>query len=298
MDITELKEIIIKNRPTLKENTIKSYCSILKSVYHQVYPEDKSIDILKFNDTKKFIDYLMEHYDPSVRKTYLSTLVVLTENDVYREQMMEDVVSTQEMKSDNLMNDKQKENQVTKKEIEALLRVLKQDVKLIYKNKSYTPTNLLTIQNMILLNLFSGKYISPRRSKDYWAFLINPDDKENQNYLDGDEFVFNSYKTQSTYGTQRIKVPSTLLRMIKKYIAVIPSDQNYLFFTVSGKPMNSVLLNQRFNNIFGGRHISVNSFRHAYLSEKYQSFIDLKDDFHKMGSSMLNADTYIQRLHK
>jgi hypothetical protein len=220
---------------------------------------------------------------------------VLTENEDYRTQMMLDVEETKKIKSDNVMNDKQQENQVTKKEIDALLRVLKQDVKLIYKNKSYTPTNLLTIQNMILLNLFSGKYISPRRSKDYWMFLKSPDDKNEFNYIDGDEFVFNSYKTQSTYGTQRIKVPSTLLRMIKKYIAVIPSEQNYLFFTVTGKPMNSTLLNQRFNFIFN-RHISVNSLRHAFLSEKYQSYIDLKDDFHKMGSSMLNADTYIQRL--
>ena len=149
---------------------------------------------------------------------------------------------------------------------------------------------------MILLNLFSK--IEPRRSKDYWMMKVRNIDDKVDNYLDNDEFVFNSYKTQSTYGTQRIKIPSTLLRMIKKYIAVIPSEQDYLFFTVTNKPMNSVLLNQRFNSIFGGRHVSVNSFRHAFLSEKYQSYIDLKDSFHKMGSSMLNADTYIQRLHK
>ena len=296
MDKTEIKNAIMRNRPSLKENTVKSYVSTLFSLYKQVFPSDKEIILSKYEDTDRFMEYLMANYDSSVRKTYLSTLVVLTENDEYRTQMMKDVETVREMQSDNQMTEKQQENQVTKKEIEALLRVLKQDVKLIYKNKSYTPTNLLTIQNMILLNLFSGKYISPRRSKDYWAFLINPVDKNTENYIDGDEFVFNSYKTQSTYGTQRIKVPSALLRMIKKYIAVIPSDQNHLFFTVSGKPMNSVLLNQRFNSIFGGRHVSINSFRHAYLSEKYQSFIDLKDDFHKMGSSMLNADTYIQRL--
>jgi hypothetical protein len=298
MDINELKETIMRNRPKLATSTIKSYVSILKSLYQQIFPSDTTIDISKYQNTDKFVTYLMANYDSSVRKQYFSTLVVLTENEIYRTQMMQDVAEVREMQSDNQMTEKQQENQVTKKEIDALLRVLKQDVKLIYKNKSYTPTNLLTIQNMILLNLFSGKYISPRRSKDYWAFLINPDDKNSSNYLDGDEFVFNSYKTQSTYGTQRIKVPSTLLRMIKKYIAVIPSDQNYLFFTVSGKPMNSVLLNQRFNSIFGGRHVSINSFRHAYLSEKYQSFIDLKDDFHKMGSSLSQADTYIQRIHK
>jgi hypothetical protein len=125
--------------------------------------------------------------------------------------------------------------------------------------------------------------------------IRNIDDKVD-NYLDGDEMVFNAYKTSFSYGTQKIKVPSTLLRMIKKYIAVIPTDQYYLFFTVTGKPMNSTLLNQRFNLIFGGRHVSVNSLRHAFLSEKFQSYIHLKDSFHKMGSSMLNADTYIQRL--
>ena len=296
MDTQQLREIITTNRPKLAINTVKSYISILKSMYEMVYPDDTTIEIDKYQNTEKFLDYLMENFDPSVRKAYLSTLVVLTENEIYRTQMMADVAWVREMQSDNQMTQKQQENQVTKKEIDALLRVLKQDVKLIYKNKSYTPTNLLTIQNYVLLNLFSK--IEPRRSKDYWMFKIRNIDEKIDNYLDGDEFVFNSYKTQSTYGTQRIKVPSTLLRMIKKYIAVIPESIDYLFFTVSGKPMNSTLLNQRFNSIFGGRHVSVNSLRHAFLSEKYQSYIDLKDSFHKMGSSMLNADTYIQRLHK
>lgn len=294
MDTSQIKETITKNRPTLKDNTINSYTSILKSMYKMIYPDDKNIDITKYQDTKTFNEYLMNNFDASVRKAYFNALVVLTENDEYREQMMLDVEETKNMKSDNTMTEKQQENQVTKKEIDALLRVLKQDVKLIYKNKSYTPTNLLTIQNMILLNLFSK--IEPRRSKDYWMFKIRNIDDKNDNFLDGDEMVFNSYKTAFSYGTQRIKLPITLLRMIKKYIAVIPSDQNYLFFTVTGKPMNSTLLNQRFNSIFCGRHVSVNSFRHAFLSEKYQSYIDLKDSFHKMGSSMSNADTYIQRL--
>jgi hypothetical protein len=271
MDTQQLREIITTNRPKLAINTVKSYISILKSMYEMVYPDDTTIEIDKYQNTEKFLDYLMENFDPSVRKAYLSTLVVLTENEIYRTQMMADVAWVREMQSDNQMTQKQQENQVTKKEIDALLRVLKQDVKLIYKNKSYTPTNLLTIQNYVLLNLFSK--IEPRRSKDYWMFKIRNIDEKIDNYLDGDEFVFNSYKTQSTYGTQRIKVPSTLLRMIKKYIAVIPESIDYLFFTVSGKPMNSTLLNQRFNSIFGGRHVSVNSLRHAFLSEKYQSYI-------------------------
>lgn len=289
----EIESVLRNNRPNLKDNTVKSYVSILKSMYKMIYPNDKFIDISLFDDTKKFMEYLSD-FDPSVRKSYFNALVVLTENDEYRQKMMSDIEETKKMKSDNQMTEKQQENQVTKAEIDALLRVLKQDVKLIYKNKDYSMKNLLTIQNYILLNLFSK--IEPRRSMDYWKFKIRTIDEKNDNFLDGDEFVFNQYKTSSTYGQQRIQVPSTLLRIIKKYISVIPESIEYLFFTVTGKPMNSVLLNQRFNSIFGGRHVSINSFRHAYLSEKYQSFIDLKDSFHKMGSSMSQADTYIQRL--
>lgn len=296
MDKTEIKNAIMRNRSNLKDNTVKSYVSTLFSLYKQVFPNDKEIILSKYQDTDKFIDYLIKHYDSSVRKTYLSNLVVLTENDIYRTQMMEDVATAQEEKSNNEMTEKLLKNQVTKKEIDTLIHLLKDEVKLIYKNQSYTPKNLLTIQNYILLNLFVGKYISPRRSMDYWKFRVRNIDEKNDNYLDGDEIVFTSYKTSFSYGTQRIKVPTPLLRMLKKYIAVIPPDQNYLFFTVSGKPLNSVLLNQRFNAIFGNRHVSVNSLRHAYLSEKYQSFIDLKQDFQRMGSSMLNADAYIQRL--
>lgn len=288
-----IPETIMKMRPNLKDNSIKSYTSILKSMYRQVYPKDKEIDISKFENTEDFLSYL-ESYDPSVRKTYLSALVVLTENDTYRKKMMEDVEQTKKIKSDNQMTEKQQENQVTKKEIDALLLVLKQEVKLIYKNKNYTPENLIKIQNYILLNLFTQ--IAPRRSKDYWACKIRNIDEKNDNFLDGDEMVFNEYKTNFAYGQQRIKIPSTLLRMLKKYISVIPSNQDFLLFTIGGKPLSSVTLNQRFNAIFGGRHISVNSLRHAYLSEKYQSYIGLKDDFHKMGSSMSQADTYIQRL--
>ena len=110
MDIQELKETIMKNRPNLKDNTIKNYCSSLKNLYKKIYPSDTVIDIMKFQDTKKFLDYLIKHYDSSVRKTYLSTLVVLTENDEYRTQMMEDVLITQEEKSQNLMNEKQEKN--------------------------------------------------------------------------------------------------------------------------------------------------------------------------------------------
>ena len=67
------------------------------------------------------------------------------------------------------------------------------------------------------------------------------------NWIDDNEFVFNSYKTVATYGQQRIKVPNILLKIIQKYIKVIPESQDYLFFTITGKPLSAVTINQRFN---------------------------------------------------
>ena len=294
MDIDELKNIIMKNRPTLKENTVKSYCSSLKSLYKKVYPNDKTIDIMKFQDTKKFLDYLMTNSIPSVRKTYLSTLVVLTENDEYRTQMMDDVVTSQEEKATNEMNEKQKENHITNTEVNALIQSLKNEVKLIYKNKSFTPENLITIQNYILVCLFSGKYIPPRRSMDYFMMKIKNVGNDD-NWIDDNELVFNSYKTVATYGQQRVKIPNILLKIIQKYIKVIPEQQDYLFFTITGKPLSAVTMNQRFNGLFLSKNVSVNNFRHLYLSHNYQKNIQLKKDLTNMATSMNVLDSYIQQ---
>jgi hypothetical protein len=296
MDIQELKETIMKNRPKLSQNSIKSYVSTLKSLYHQVFPNDTTIDIIKYQDTKKFLDYLMEHYDPSVRKTYLSNLVVLTENDEYREQMMRDVDETKKMKSENQMDEKQIINHITNSEVKYLIQTLKNEVKIIYKTKSFTPSNLLKIQNYILINLFSGIYIPPRRLLDWTAWTIRNINKETDNYLDGDALVFNKYKTAFSYGQQRVKLPKPLLKIIQKYISVTPESQEYMFVTITQKPMNSVLLNQRMNDIWvGDKKVSCNAFRHLYLSTHYANHVTLKTDLANMGTSMNVIDSYIQR---
>ena len=292
----EIKNAIMRNRSNLKENTVKSYVSTLFSLYKQVFPNDKEIILSKYQDTDKFIDYLMEHYDSSVRKTYLSNLVVLTENDIYRTQMMQDVEETKKMKSENLMNEKQIINHITNSEVKYLIQTLKNETKLIYKTKSFTPDNLLKIQNYILIALFSGIYIPPRRLLDWTFFKLKNIDDKVDNYLDGDNLVFNTYKTAFSYGQQRVKISKPLLKIIQKYISVIPQSQEYMFVTITGKQMNSTLLNQRMNDIWvGDKKVSCNEFRHLYLSTHYGNHINLKQAVKDMGTSMNVLDTYIQK---
>ena len=62
--------------------------------------------------------------------------------------------------------------------------------------------------------------------------------------------------------------------------------------------LSSVKLNQRFNRIFNGKKVSVNNFRHTYLTDKYKRTSEenksLSNDMEAMGSSTNMADTYIK----
>jgi hypothetical protein len=138
-------------------------------------------------------------------------------------------------------------------------------------------------------------FIPPRRSLDYCHFKIKEMDPA-QNYLEKKTLVFNSYKTAKTYGQQVIECPPPLLKILKKWISVNPT--NYLLFDTNGAALSPVKLNQRLNKIFKGK-ISVNALRHCYLTDKYADTIKtneaLASDMSEMGSSVAQSKNYIKK---
>ena len=117
--------------------------------------------------------------------------------------MIKNLDKHKETSKDQSMTAEQKLNWATPKEVESLLLQYKKDADHLYKKASLTPSEYQTIQNYILLVLYSGKYIVPRRSRDYTSFKINSIDKKKDNYYDGKHFVFNDYKTSKFYDTQK-----------------------------------------------------------------------------------------------
>ena len=113
--------------------------------------------------------------------------------------------------------------------------------------------------------------------------------------MEGKFFVFNTFKTAKSAGTQKIQVPLRTRNLINKWKAVNPTS--YLFFDTKLKPMTSVKMTQRLNKIFG-KNASVNALRSSYLSDKFQDSIQLKKDIDstmkKMGSSAKVATAYIK----
>ena len=157
-------------------------------------------------------------------------------------------------------------------------------------------TDLQEIQNYIILSLLGGVYVPPRRSKDYTNFKIKNVDKEKDNYIDKNEFVFNAYKTAKTYGQQRLEIPKELKTVLNKWIKVNPTD--YLLFDSSLNALSNVKLNQRLNKLFG-KKVGVNQMRKTFLSDKYGDLITTKNELAKdmkdMGSSTLQENIYIKK---
>jgi hypothetical protein len=139
-------------------------------------------------------------------------------------------------------------------------------------------------------------FIPPRRSKDYVDFKIKNIDKDKDNYMEKNKFIFLSYKTSKTYGKQDVTIPVQLRNIIKKWSGLNPTE--HLLFDGNLNKLSAVKLNQRLNKIFNGKKVGVNQLRHTYLTDKYAATIEqkkqIKEDMQEMGSSSAMLNTYVK----
>jgi len=292
-----INNAIYKNRPHLSDNSIKTYGSILKSLYKSMYntEDDDVIDITKFHDAKKVLNFL-KTMDVNKRKTLLSALFVLTENKAYRKQMVNDIDKYNKNMDKHEKTEEQKESWLDTHEIKELIEGMEKHVKTLYKKDVLTMEDLQEIQGYVILSVLGGLYIPPRRSMDFCDFKIKKIDTEKDNYMLKNVLIFNSYKTSKTYGQQKVTVPRKLSMILKKWISRNPTD--YLFFDKNSNPLTNVKLNQRLNKLFGKKS-SVNALRHTFLTDKYlehsEKDKELKKDTEEMGTSPYQAiHTYIK----
>jgi hypothetical protein len=289
--------LLKEKRPTISKSSLKTYESILRNLYEKIFGLDaeKTYNLSKFDESDKIIKHL-KNLPSNKRKTILSALVVITDNKDYRELMLDDIKEYNKEEAKQTKTKTQEENWVKKDDLDKIYEELKTNANLLYKKKNLTASDYQDIQNYIILSLFGGFYIPPRRSKDYVKLKISKINKTDDNYIDKNEFVFNSYKTAKTYGQQKLDIPKELKTILNKWIKINPTE--YLLFDSSYKPLSNVKLNQRLNKLFG-KKAGVNQMRKTYLSTKYADLIEtkkrLEKDFKDMGSSSLQEPIYIKK---
>ena len=295
-----LKEFLKEKRSSLSDSSLTTYSSLLRSLYKRIW--DGEIDPKKFKDTNRIMEALKD-VPPNNRKTTLSALVIATGEDAYRDMMLNDIKSYNQQISKQEKTEQQEKNWVTQEEVKNKYIELQRRAMKLYKSANISNADLQEIQNFIILALLSGVNIPVRRSKDFVDFKIRNINKEQDNYISDDakELVFNSYKTAKHYGTQKIKLPTILRNILKKWIQVNPSD--YLLIDSRGNPLGgvesnstngAVKLNQRLERIFN-KKVGVNGLRHSILTHKFgDQDAEVKKTMRDMGSSAQQLTTYVK----
>lgn len=290
-------EQLKQNRPNLSEGSLKTYESNLRNMYKKLYFIGEPIDLEKFNNTEDFKN-LLKDLAPSTRKGRFSALFILTGLEEYQELMLNDIEEHNESKSSREENEKQKENAITQDEINQKMEEMKPLVDAWFKSK-----NLPKLQDYLILCLYGGNYIAPRRSKDFTMFKLRNIDELKDNYLEiytshkklCGNFVFNDFKTKQR-GQDIIDIPTELLSIIRKWRRIHSYD--YLFFNGKGEGIDSVVMNQRIEKLFG-KKVGINGLRACYMTTKYGHLIEdeknMEEDFKNMGSSINVKNSYIRK---
>lgn len=290
-----------KAREHLSDGSLKTYNSLLKSIYKNCWSDSiKEPNIKNFDKVKDVMKFL-EDKSPSSRKTYLASLVCLTDNNEYKKMMSDDMQFYKDEMNKQEMNDKQKAADISINEIKEVLDDLKKQADLIYKKDKLTMNDLQHIQDYVLLCLVSPIYNQPRRALDYvlMKFRGNIDEsKHNQLDMKKNKLIFNVYKTSKFHHQQFLNINPQLKKILSKWLKVIPADIDTLLFNGKGEALTAITLNQRMVKNFKDRKISVNQMRHTFLTDKYQDVMkkekEMSNDLEKMGSSMAQSKIYVK----
>lgn len=288
---------LTENRPNLSTGSLKTYESNLRNMYIKVYPNE-SIDLEKFNNVNDFVKYL-EKMPASTRKGRYGALFVLTGIKEYNDLMREDIKEHDKIKDTQEQTEKQKENSITEQDLDNKMEEMNANLKQWVATK-----NLSKLQDFLILVLYGGYFLAPRRSADFVFFKLRNVDESKDNFLQlyrkdkklHGRLVFNEFKTKQR-GQDVIDIPDDLVWFLRKWKNMITSD--YLFFnSKTNEQISNVVLNQRIGNIFN-KKVGTSAFRHLYMTSKYGHLIDdeknMAEDFRLMGSSILQKNVYIQK---
>lgn len=295
-----LEDFIKKLRPNISDTSVKTYCSVLRAFYKRMYPNDTHFDTDKFMKDKTHILKTLNETPMNKRKTLTSAIVVLTDREPeYRTLMMNDIKATEAETDKQELSDKQRANWVTKKDVEEKMKHLLTEFLILTRKATHNAKELQKMQNFIILALYSGKYIPPRRSLDYAVMKTAGDiDEANDNYIDMKQkkFIYNNFKTKSSHGKEEMDIPKELGIYIQKWLKA--NTSGFFLIDSKNKPLSSVTLNQRINTIFDGKKVGTSQLRKTFLSDQFAEMIPLKRKLEKtmkdMGSSADVATSYIK----
>lgn len=155
-------------------------------------------------------------------------------------------------------------------------------------------------KDLLLISLYT--YIPPRRVQDFaemYCYSNQPEYLETSiNYYIQSEkkFIFNKYKTSSTYGTQVVMIPHQLFIIIDDYIRVYKIEENTSLLNYANNKGLSDAIGDLFTSLINKR-VTVDIIRHAYCKYKDtpgRTAIQIRQDAENMAHSVEQEVDYVK----
>lgn len=289
-----IQERLKENKENISASTLKTYTSLLKTLYYNNHPKDSEVNLEWFDNQDTVIESLKEKPYSSRKTTYAGLVAITKNNDKYKKALLEDGNKYKEFINTQTKTEKQEANWKSFEEIKTVVDTYYEKSKPLLKKKELDDKEYKQLQDFIILALTSGVFFSPRRSSD-WVFMKTKNiNKDADNYIDKNKFIFNKYKTAKFYNQQQVDIPKELKKILTKFIKLNPND--YLLTDALGKQLSTTRLTQKLNSIFGNK-ISTSMLRHVYLTDKLKdvpAINQLKQLAHDLGNSPMQALEYVK----
>lgn len=295
------KEIISKRilqlTPDVKASTLKTFITNLNSLFYASHDKKADMDLDWFSNHSAVDDNINDRPKSSQKTLYASLLRILPKDEYYKKKMTELGAEIKNDLSKQDKNDKQEKAWKSREEIQSVYDDLYNRAKPFLNSKTeVSDKDLKNVIDLVMFALTSGLFIAPRRSMDWTELRIRGDiDKDKDNYIDKNEFVFNAFKTSKNGSVQqKVAIPKALKTLLNKAIKVNKYD--YLLVSTTGTKLSSIIITQRLNKLFG-TNTSTSMLRHIYLSNVYKDIPALKqmkelaDD---MGHDVSTALQYVK----
>jgi hypothetical protein len=263
----------------------------------------------------------LSSYKENTKRNYLISVVSVLSifdkpaikklHDKYYDLMMAKSDQIKKEVKPNELTETQEKNWMSWDDVLKKYKDLEEIVNGFISKKGISDEQYNVLLSYIILSLYIHQ--SPRRNKDYQIMLLvneyNSDLIKDFNYLDLSkrEFVFNSYKTSSKYGTQKIGINDDLWKILSKYFSYHPmvtvvkktptvKEASYFLMHRDKTPLDKVNSITRILNKVFDKAIGSSMLRHIYLTGKYGEVVEnqAKDAIDMAHSESMQKD-YIKK---
>jgi hypothetical protein len=258
----ELQAALKAARPHLSQSSLTTYASVLGSAL-------RALDITLADVTAnadRLVAHALAKTSMQSAKSLLSTLVVLTGLDVFKQPMGELMAQLKETATTQQTSAHRADIDLSWPDVVA--RAAASDA-LIRRS----PTNKNLVENLVY-HLALGIDHPPRRL-EIASLKVRNYDEAKDNYLQGSTLVYNNYKTARKYGQMRISVLPKTMKTVRRLMK--QQDSDYLLTTVTGKPMSNSVLSHRIGAVMGNPKIGIDVIRSTFITHVFRGAPTLKD---------------------